>query len=70
MPSFLYCPDCGVPAEVTDRFRLASTDGPAEHVTLRCAAGHRFAMPGDLLPAQARELLRAQGPDPHVSSGR
>jgi len=25
------CPECGVPAEVTDRFSLTGTDGPVEH---------------------------------------
>ena len=38
------CPDCGAPAEVTDRFVLESTDGPIEHVKVRCAAMHWFLM--------------------------
>jgi hypothetical protein len=54
------CPACGVPAEVTDCFTLASTDGPIEHLAVRCAAGHHFRMPSDLLPPQAQRQLRAQ----------
>ena len=29
------CPECGAPAEVTDRSVLESTDGPIEHVRVR-----------------------------------
>jgi hypothetical protein len=54
------CPDCAGPAEVTDRFVLASTDGPARHLGLRCAAGHQFRMPVDSLPAEAQSALREQ----------
>ena len=60
MSRFIYCPDCGVPAEVTDQFALASTDGPVEHIALLCAGGHRYAMAADLLPLSARNLLAAQ----------
>ncbi len=70
MSSFIFCPECGVPAEVTDRFVLPSTDGPAEHVTLRCAGGHRYVTAADLLPADARRLLAIQAAEPHLSSGR
>jgi hypothetical protein len=38
------CPECGAPAAVTDRFVLESTDGPIEHVKVRCAAMHWFLM--------------------------
>lgn len=44
------CPECGLPAEETDRFVLDSTDGPVEHVALRCARKHHFRMPVDILP--------------------
>jgi hypothetical protein len=40
--TFVRCPQCDLPAEITDRFSLASTDGPAEHVKTKCAAGHWF----------------------------
>jgi hypothetical protein len=43
------CPACGVPAEVTGRFRLPGTSGPVDHLELRCALGHHFRMPVDLL---------------------
>src|SRR5215467_7780870 len=54
------CPDCGVPAEVTERFSLSSTDGPVRHVALSCATGHHFRMAVDRLPAQGREQLAVQ----------
>jgi hypothetical protein len=38
------CPECEVPAEVVERFVLPSTDGPVEHVTVRCANRHLFTM--------------------------
>jgi hypothetical protein len=59
MLTLVPCPDCGVPAEVTERFSLASTDGPVLHVALRCAAGHHFRMPVDGLSAQAQVQLAA-----------
>jgi hypothetical protein len=45
-----FCPECELPAEVTDRFVLQSTDGPVEHVALRCIARHHFRMPTEMLP--------------------
>jgi hypothetical protein len=33
---------CGLPAEVTCRFTMCSTDGPLESATIRCPAGHYF----------------------------
>jgi hypothetical protein len=36
------CPQCAQPAEIIDRFSLGSTDGPLEHVKLRCERGHWF----------------------------
>ncbi|GEL25662.1 hypothetical protein PSU4_46160 [Pseudonocardia sulfidoxydans NBRC 16205] len=38
------CPACGAPAEVVDRFTLSSTDGPVEHVKVRCVLRHHFTM--------------------------
>ena len=43
------CPECGAPAEVTDRFVLESTDGPIEHVRVRCAGLHWFLMSTETL---------------------
>lgn len=41
------CPEqsCHLPAEITDRFVLPSTDGPIEHVTLHCVARHIYTLP-------------------------
>jgi hypothetical protein len=33
---------CGLPAEVSCRFTMHSTDGPVESATIRCPAGHYF----------------------------
>jgi len=51
------CPDCSVPAEITERFSLPGTDGPVEHIALGCVAGHHLRMAVDRLPAQAQEQL-------------
>jgi hypothetical protein len=55
MQTLVSCPDCGVLAEITERFRLPSTDGPVEHIAVRCAAGHHFRMAADRLPARPPE---------------
>lgn len=39
------CPECGVTAEVLDRFTLDSTAGPVEHLRIGCLSGHHFLMP-------------------------
>jgi len=59
------CPEpaCGVPAEVTDRFTLPSTDGPIEHVKTYCARRHIFMLPADRVydsapPLRTGEFLR------------
>ena len=44
------CPECGAPAEIAERFTLASTDGSVAHVALSCLAGHHYRMPADRLP--------------------
>ena len=54
------CPQCGQIAEVVDRDVLPSTDGPVEHVHVRCVAKHRFVMP---VVALARDL---EGTSPAV----
>jgi hypothetical protein len=38
------CPGCTNPAEVVDRFALASTDGPIEHAIVLCVLRHRFTV--------------------------
>lgn len=60
MPTVIACPDCSVPAEVTERFSLQSTDGPVDHIALSCVAGHHFRMAVDALSAQGQEQLAIQ----------
>ena len=39
------CPECGNAAEIVWREVFESTDGPVEHVKLRCVALHWFVLP-------------------------
>jgi hypothetical protein len=34
------CPQCGAPAEITERFWLDATDGPIEHLKIGCLSKH------------------------------
>jgi hypothetical protein len=54
------CPECHAPAEVTDRFAMASTDGPVAHVAVSCLAGHHYRMPADKLPVPDNPAPRLQ----------
>jgi hypothetical protein len=47
------CPQCGAPARITERFWLASTDGPVEHLVTGCVNHH-------WLTPRAETLARAQ----------
>ena len=38
-------PTCPATAEVTEVFRLESTDGPVDHMVTYCLARHVFRMP-------------------------
>jgi hypothetical protein len=58
MMTVIPCPECGVPAEITDRFTLPSTDGPVAHVATACAAGHCFRMPAEMLARPPRKSVR------------
>ena len=40
---------CGLPAEVSRRFIMRSTDGPMESAMIRCPAGHWFNGPIEFL---------------------
>ncbi len=62
------CPECGLPAEITDRFSLSSTDGPVDHVALACVDGHHFRMPADRLSPAAR--CASSAPSSHVGFSR
>lgn len=48
--SLTFCPECGVPAEVSDRQSMFSTAGPVELARVACVVGHRFMMPTEGLP--------------------
>jgi len=61
---FLICPAdldregavrCGLPAEVTCRFTMHSSDGPLESVMIRCPAGHYFSGPVEFLIPDSRD---------------
>jgi hypothetical protein len=58
------CPECGAPAEVTDRTALESTDGPMEHVKLQCVRRHWFLMPTAMLADLTRATRPATAPAP------
>jgi hypothetical protein len=47
MNDIVSCPACALPASVADRFSLASTDGPIEHVRVSCAGGHTLVQLAD-----------------------
>jgi len=40
---------CGLPAEVSHRFIMRSTDGPMESAKIRCPVGHWFNGPIEFL---------------------
>jgi hypothetical protein len=48
------CPQCGAPARITERFWLASTDGPVEHVKTGCVNRHWLTPPAE--PVAGAEL--------------
>ena len=67
---FLACPAymdregavrCGLPAEVSCRFIMNSTDGPLESIMIRCPSGHGFNGPVEYLAFA--EPARAAGQD-------
>jgi hypothetical protein len=68
------CPQCGLVAEVVDRDVWPSTDGPVEHLHVRCVDRHRFVLPASSLELHhddestraaqraGRELVRHEPP--------
>jgi hypothetical protein len=60
--SAMTCPGCGAAAEITERFTLASTDGPVAHVALSCAGGHHYRMAADKLLARPLRPRIISGP--------
>jgi hypothetical protein len=51
------CPQCGAPAQITERFWLGSTAGPVEHLKTGCVNNHWLNPPA--------ETLAGTQPDPH-----
>jgi hypothetical protein len=43
------CPQCGAPAQITERFRLDSTAGPVEHLKTGCVNNHWLTPPAETL---------------------
>ena len=62
MLTAISCPDCDVPAEITERFSLPSTDGAVDHIVVRCAGGHCFRMAADRLSSHQQQELATQKP--------
>jgi hypothetical protein len=50
-PDTVACPECGRDAVVEWRDLVDSTDGPVEHVKVRCPGRHWFLMPAEALEA-------------------
>lgn len=51
----LNCPECGLPAEIVDRFTLDGSPTPVEHIKLVCIAGHWLTPPIDSIPKSTFE---------------
>ena len=43
---------CGLPAEVTSRFIMRSSDAPIEGAMIRCPSGHWFSAPIEFLTSK------------------
>jgi hypothetical protein len=43
------CPECSATAQITERFWLASTAGPVEHLVTGCANDHWLTPPAETL---------------------
>ena len=56
------CPECAAPAEVVDRFALASTEGSVEHVKVQCLMRHWFLLPAAALPVARTVRDTERGP--------
>jgi hypothetical protein len=58
------CPECGAPAEITDRFVLESTDGPIEHLRVQCAGRHWFLTSTESLARHRAAAAPTRPPTP------
>ena len=72
---FLACPAhmnddgsvrCGLPAEVTCRFTMRSSDGPLESVMIQCPARHRFSAPVEFLTFEGDVSVPGESPEIQV----
>jgi hypothetical protein len=69
MLDIIPCPQCGTPAEVTQRFWLNSTDGPIQHLKTICLSKHWLTpraetvhQHGPVTRAQPRDTAKLLGP--------
>jgi hypothetical protein len=62
-------PGCDLPAEVVWWAVLGSTDGPIEHVKLRCLGGHGFFGASDRLITSEPTALPTDDRPPRHSAG-
>lgn len=53
------CPQCGAPAQITERFWLASTAGPADHLKTGCVNHHWLTPPAGTLAGARPDLTTA-----------
>jgi hypothetical protein len=51
-------PGCQSPAEIIDRCAFGSTDGPIEHVRIRCLYRHTFLLPAEMLRSPHQAVRR------------
>ena len=58
---------CGLPAEVSCRFTMHSTDGPVESAAIRCPAGHYFCGPIQALTCDSTDT---HDPGPATATSR
>jgi hypothetical protein len=68
MLEIIACPQCGAPAEITDRFWLDSTDGPIQHLQTICVSKH-WLTPRAETVHQQRPATRSQPRDTAVLLG-
>lgn len=62
------CPECGAPAEITDRCALESTSGPVEHVRVECANRHWFLLSVATLARSHRDPAAPRTGSPRTGS--
>ena len=58
---------CGLPAEVSCRFTMRSTEGPMESAMIRCPAGHYFCGPIQALTCDSTDT---HDPGPAAATSR